>query len=95
MVQEKPKTIAQEMSIEKAREIELMKMVVDKIFNGDFATADYLKELIATLDLNTKEIVYMSYMFGVLSTKKSSEIVFMQWMLQDDKLAAKLWDDQW
>ena len=74
MVQEKPKTIAQEMCIEKAREVELMKMVVDKIFNGEFATADYLKELITTLDLTTKEIVYMSYMFGVLSTKQNKEM---------------------
>jgi hypothetical protein len=95
MVQEKLKTIAQEMCIEKSREVELMKMVVDKIFNGEFATADYLKELITTLDLTTKEIVYMSYMFGVLSTKQNKEIVFLQWMLQDSKIAEKLWDDQW
>jgi hypothetical protein len=95
MVEEKQNTIAQEMAIPKEREIELMKMVVNKIFNGEFATADYLKELIMTIELNTKEIIYMSYMFGVLSTKKNSDIVFLQWMLQDSKLAAKLWDDQW
>ena len=95
MVEEKQNTIAQEMAIPKEREIELMKMVVNKIFNGEFAIADYLKELIMTIELNTKEIIYMSYMFGVLSTKKNSDIVFLQWMLQDSKLAAKLWDDQW
>lgn len=95
MVQEESKTIAQEMCIEKAREIELMKMVVSKMFNGNFATADYLKELIITLDLETKEIVYMSYMFGVLSTKDSNEIVFLNWMLNESKIASKLWDDKW